>query len=433
MNKSAIITGLGKKKDLIIGIIVVCVIAFGILIPTISYANATTDYYINITANKNHLDELPRPLNRVPYKIVRGPQESDDPNDWDNDGLTNSEEAYYRTDPQHNDTDWDGLIDGAEVYKYKTIPTSPDSDGDFIDDFTEINIYFTNPNKADTDGDGLDDGMEIFVYESNPFITDTDLDHLNDYDEIKVYKTDVNNRDTDEDGLLDGEEIHIYGTSATSVDTDKDGLTDYWEVNNDHNPLFKDNLGRVLGYYVVLPSLSLLVIIFGIVSSVKSQQKYMLKFMEPQGYLDPKLKDKKYIFELISLMPEDKQISVENLMEITGLTKYEVQQLIMTLFDDDFDQSSLEECVIYTTPKSCLSLFTCFYCGSSITNKMNVCPECHEEIVRCAKCKMPIEHHDSYGTCSTGGICGTDKNIIAYLAVEHLCTGCTMKIKYDFV
>lgn len=433
MYKSAVKTSLVKKQGLTIRILVVCVIAFAIVIPTINYAVAANNYYINLPMKKERVDGVPIVLRRLPFKVK--PEDPEfNPNDWDADGLSNEEEILYNTNPNYNDTDFDRILDGAEVHVYHTTPSVSDSDGDFICDYDELFVYFTNPNKKDTDEDGLDDGMEIFVYLSSPFIRDTDYDNLDDYDEVHIYATDVNNRDTDSDGIIDGDEIHYYSTNPCLLDTDKDGLDDYWEIHNNHNPLVRDNVGRILGYYVVLPSLAILIVIIGIVGSVSSQQKYLFRFMEPAGYIDPKLKDKQYIFELISLMPKDKQISVDDLMEITGLTKYEVQQLLLTFFDDEnYDESSLEDCVIYTTPESCLNLFTCFYCGSSITKNMIVCPNCDEEIVRCALCNMPIEYRDSYATCTIGGVCGTDKSITGYLAIEHLCTACTMRSKYDFV
>lgn len=58
--------------------------------------------------------------------------------DTDGDELTALEEYAAGSDPNHTDTDGDGLLDGVEV---KTQQSSPI--------------------KADTDGDGLDDGMEL--------------------------------------------------------------------------------------------------------------------------------------------------------------------------------------------------------------------------------------------------------------------------------
>jgi len=64
--------------------------------------------------------------------------------DSDADGLSNSDEAKYGTDPNSADTDHDGLLDGDEV-----------------------NIYHTDPLKADTDGDGFSDGNEVW-HHTNP-------------------------------------------------------------------------------------------------------------------------------------------------------------------------------------------------------------------------------------------------------------------------
>ena len=57
------------------------------------------------------------------------------------------------------DQDLDGIPDSAEA-KYQTNPASADTDSDGLMDGQEIFIYKTNPLKADTDGDGFADGYE---------------------------------------------------------------------------------------------------------------------------------------------------------------------------------------------------------------------------------------------------------------------------------
>lgn len=69
--------------------------------------------------------------------------------DVDGDGLNNTQESIYGTDPFNHDTDGDGLNDAAEV-----------------------NEHGTNPLLADTDGDGLHDGDEIFVHGTSPVSSD---------------------------------------------------------------------------------------------------------------------------------------------------------------------------------------------------------------------------------------------------------------------
>jgi hypothetical protein len=56
----------------------------------------------------------------------------------DDDGLTNEREVALETDLRSNDTDGDGLEDGAEVNRYGTDPTDPDTDGDGVPDPREV-------------------------------------------------------------------------------------------------------------------------------------------------------------------------------------------------------------------------------------------------------------------------------------------------------
>ncbi|MED5419655.1 MAG: hypothetical protein VYA27_13185, partial [Verrucomicrobiota bacterium] len=100
--------------------------------------------------------------------------------DPDNDNLTNFEEFELGTDPQVDDTDMDGLLDGVEsntgtwngADDTGTDPNNADSDDDGLSDGLENPDLAhnpldpsqqpgTNPNLADTDGDGKDDGAEI--------------------------------------------------------------------------------------------------------------------------------------------------------------------------------------------------------------------------------------------------------------------------------
>ncbi|KKR34709.1 MAG: Peptidoglycan-associated outer membrane protein [Candidatus Magasanikbacteria bacterium GW2011_GWA2_40_10] len=59
-----------------------------------------------------------------------------------------------------SDQDLDGVSDSDEA-KYKTSPTSSDTDEDGLTDWQEIFNFKTDPLKADTDGDGLADGSEV--------------------------------------------------------------------------------------------------------------------------------------------------------------------------------------------------------------------------------------------------------------------------------
>jgi len=70
--------------------------------------------------------------------------------DDDNDGLTDTDEAFYNTDPFVADTDGDNLTDGAEVHMYLTDPLLVDTDGDGLNDDTEVLTYATDPNSSNS-------------------------------------------------------------------------------------------------------------------------------------------------------------------------------------------------------------------------------------------------------------------------------------------
>ena len=152
-----------------------------------------------------------------------------DPNnhkDSDGDGLADSDEIFYGTDPLLDDTDLDGLKDGEEIYTYDTNATNPDTDLDGLKDGEEIYTYDTNATNPDSDRDGLKDGEEVNTYDTNATNPDTDLDGLSDGEEVNTYDTNATNPDTDDDGLEDGLEVNTHETDPKNSDTDGDGLED---------------------------------------------------------------------------------------------------------------------------------------------------------------------------------------------------------------
>ncbi|NCC50956.1 MAG: VWA domain-containing protein, partial [Spartobacteria bacterium] len=74
-----------------------------------------------------------------------------DPNaDPDEDGVINRDEYYLDMNPHDEDTNNNGIPDGAEDY---------DQDG--LSNADESNLYKTDPKSPDTDGDGVPDGTEV--------------------------------------------------------------------------------------------------------------------------------------------------------------------------------------------------------------------------------------------------------------------------------
>ncbi|MDA9830672.1 hypothetical protein N9C66_04970 [Akkermansiaceae bacterium] len=108
--------------------------------------------------------------------------------DPDNDGLTNLEEFDAGLEPDNDDFDMDGLLDGVES-----------NTGTYVDE-TDTG---TDPKNADTDGDGLDDGVE------DPSQTFVDANQPG---------TDPTKEDTDGDGFADLLEIE-NGSDPTDIDS----------------------------------------------------------------------------------------------------------------------------------------------------------------------------------------------------------------------
>jgi outer membrane protein OmpA-like peptidoglycan-associated protein len=189
--------------------------------------------------------------------------------DPDGDGLTWVEEVLLGSDPADDDSDDDGLWDGAE-------PTDDvdgdgvigildcDADGDGVVDGVEAHPVapadtdpagcaevdadpstVTEPNRADSDGGGVPDGVEdrnhngqIDAWETNPNDADDDVD--SDGDGI----ADVleGSGDTDGDGTADSLDTDSDGDGLTDAaegvaDTDGDGTVDFLDVDSDADGL----------------------------------------------------------------------------------------------------------------------------------------------------------------------------------------------------
>jgi hypothetical protein len=74
-------------------------------------------------------------------------QDTTTTDDLDGDGLTNTQEAALGTNPNDDDSDDDGLNDGAEVNTHLTDPLNVDSDGDQFRDGVEVQLA-SNPASA---------------------------------------------------------------------------------------------------------------------------------------------------------------------------------------------------------------------------------------------------------------------------------------------
>ncbi|MEZ5249112.1 MAG: hypothetical protein R2713_07850 [Ilumatobacteraceae bacterium] len=96
---------------------------------------------------------------------------------------------FESTDPlspeqcqEGQDTDGDGLSDATEA-RVGSDPNVADSDGDSLDDFTEVEVLGTDPLNTDSDFDSLPDG-EGALYGTDPLLADSDGDGCWDTGEL---------------------------------------------------------------------------------------------------------------------------------------------------------------------------------------------------------------------------------------------------------
>ena len=185
-------------------------------------------------------------------------------------GFTGDQDPQSTTDPNDDDSDDDGLIDGGPNGEDKnsdgstgtvvigdsstdgsgeTDPNDADSDDDNLNDGDEVNgngqtTVVSDPLDTDTDNGGTDDGVEVLTDNTDPSVASDDLatvdsddDGLSDAQEAAL-GTDPNNADTDGDGIEDGDEVNGTGplanfgaTDPLDADSDDDGISDGDEAN----------------------------------------------------------------------------------------------------------------------------------------------------------------------------------------------------------
>jgi hypothetical protein len=148
---------------------------------------------------------------------------ADNDGDPDADGLSSSEEFLLGSDPCSSDTDGDTLGDHVEVQGGSNL-LLPDTDFDGVLDGAEPAGNFDGdglPNvlDPDSDNDGLPDGVEVRICGTiacaSP-LGDADGDLITNLDEVSIF-TDPLDADSDNDGLTDGTEV-VAGTDPLVPD-----------------------------------------------------------------------------------------------------------------------------------------------------------------------------------------------------------------------
>ncbi|WP_411845896.1 LamG-like jellyroll fold domain-containing protein [Roseibacillus persicicus] len=151
--------------------------------------------------------------------------------DSDGDGLFDSQESTFGTNPGLTDTDGDGVTDFEEFTKGGNGTVDDDIDMDGLTNLQETtgsaNPFVSGLNTGTTPGETTD--------WNDP---DSDGDGVNDGDELSAsngFVTDPNNSDTDGDSFSDATELAggFDPTDPDSVPPITAGLVGYWEFEGD--------------------------------------------------------------------------------------------------------------------------------------------------------------------------------------------------------
>ena len=141
----------------------------------------------------------------------------------------------------------DGVLSQNDITSYFEETISYDKDLDGLSDLEELNIFLTDPDSQDTDNDGYLDGNDAFPLDASEWL-DTDGDTIG------------NNADTDDDndGYLDGNDAFPLDASEwldtdgdtignnADTDDDNDTILDYKEIEIGSDPLSVDTLQSLI-------------------------------------------------------------------------------------------------------------------------------------------------------------------------------------------
>jgi hypothetical protein len=288
---------------------------------------------------------------------------------------------------------------------------------------------------ADMDDDGLNDGLELWLFKTNVDNADTDNDLLNDYDECRIYNSDAFNSDSDFDGIIDGIEVHQYNTDPLQMDTDGDSLDDLWEINNNHNPLVRDNWDNYLGVYIIIPSIVVVFVLVAIFASVSISSNSSFSFKSLFEKRIDQENQQLQLLEILALIPENQQVDINELAEISGEPVEVIHQLlssVVTLTDDE-NSLSQNNIIIHSHNSTTNFNISCFYCGENIDIEAEECPHCKEAIVRCKQCNNPIAYDDAYATCASYGVFGEQDDVYGYMTLELICETCLMNNRFHYI
>ncbi len=169
--------------------------------------------------------------------------------DTDNDGVSDSRDAFPQDARESKDTDGDGVGDNADIFPQDATETL-DTDNDTVGDNADNCLTVANTNQIDQDGDNVGDVCDDLPQDATE-TTDTDNDGVGDnadafpQDATETLDTDndtigdntdncltvANTQQLEQDGDTVGDACDAFPQDATeTTDTDNDGTGDNADV-----------------------------------------------------------------------------------------------------------------------------------------------------------------------------------------------------------
>ena len=129
---------MGMRKKIVILLVILSFIGAGLLVYRTFRSSGGTDDSTTKLPVDNSVDQVKQA--EFNNAIIEASV-----SDQDLDGVSDIDEAKYKTNPASSDTDEDGLTDWQEIFNFKTDPLKSDTDGDGVADGYEVR-HGTNPN-----------------------------------------------------------------------------------------------------------------------------------------------------------------------------------------------------------------------------------------------------------------------------------------------
>ncbi len=84
-------------------------------------------------------------------------------------------------------------------------------------------------------------------------------------------------------------------------------------------------------------------------------------------------------------------------------------------------------------PVSFSKEYICYFCGNPIEVETKTCPSCHNNVIHCNVCKLPITFGQEVGKCSLCEVKGHLSHLHEWVKIKGKCPSCLQKLPVEGV